>query len=308
MFLLPLSALSGHAAAATWGVEVGDEWEYDYTYSFEFAWGDSYTINLVGTIKFSVSSETTLPVMGTSQKVVVISVSGSGTGHGATPGTPVNETTTISGKITRLASNFSLVSTDLTFSVIDKIDGYGGRVVYWNASTGMHLDFKPPCDDYVGDSDLTTFKGSQSTCVVSVKSWTYDEPLDENTSEVESSSVKTKILLSQNDASVTTSAGTFNCMKYSVAQTTDNDSEVGSWYYSEEVGNYVKFDGPWVLGMPFMDANYTLKSYSYDPPKEKIDLFSEPILWIAIAVVAVVIAVASVGVIAKGKRYRKRGY
>lgn len=308
MLLLPLSVLSGHAAAATWGVELGDEWEYEYAYPFEFAWGEPYTMNLDGTIRFTVTSETNLPVNGTNQKVVMISVSGSGIGRGATPDTPVNETLSISGKVTRLASNFSLVSSDITISLSDKIDGYGGRVIYWNSSTGAHLDFNPPCDDYVGDSDLTSFKSQRSTCAVSMRSWSYDEPLDENTSEIGDSSMMTKTLLIQNHASVTTPAGTFDCNKYAVTQTIDNDSEIRSWYYSQEVGNYIKFDGFWVLGIPFLDVNYTLKSFQHDPPKKGLDIFSGPSMYIAITVTAAIIALVAIAMIAKRKRYRRRGY
>ena len=306
--LLSTCTASDYGAADAPGIEVGDGWEYGFSDSYEFSWGEPLTINLTGTFRMNVTSEITLSYMGSLQTALVLTVTGGWSGQGAAPNVTMTDTTSMSGRITRLASNFSLVSMDMVYSSVLRIVSDFTGVSYWNTSMGQRMDFTTPHDDYVGDADLEAFKGSECRSDLHEQEWRYDEPTDDNKTEENNATLTTKVLLNQRSKSLSVPAGTFECNVYSVTQGMGGSENMGSCYYSKEVGNYVRINGLWVPGTPLTKTNLTLNSYSYDAPSEKMDLFSGPILWILLGIAATVVVIVVVGLVAKKKRYARRGY
>ena len=309
-FLLSTCVITDNASAETPGIEIGNWWEYGFSDSSVFYFGEPIALSFTGSVRMNITSESTTQLLGGSEKVFMLKVTGISVGSGSNPNTTVSETQTITGNIARLASNFSLVWSDFTVAIVTKIvtEHPWEWTSYWNTSAHVNLEFAPAFDDYVGDSDLETFTGSESKSSCHVEVTQYDEPMDETTVEEYNEPFIARTELLQSSTTTTVPAGTFECSRFRVNETVNESSEESFWYYSKAVGNYLKFRGTSTFGSMLGDGNLTLKAYSYSPPSMKTNLLSEPYFWIAIAAVAAVASIAAVGLIAKKKRYRMRGY
>ena len=99
------------------------------------------------------------------------------------------------------------------------------------------------------------------------------------------------------NVSVEVPAGTFDCCKVKVESDTDGFVVTEHWYYSEEVGFYVK------MGASSLGAIGDLELEDYSgKDKGVIGLFTGDNLWITILIIVVVVIVV---VVAVGMRSRR---
>jgi len=241
-------------------IGVGDYWEYELDQA-EFE-----GVGINGTMKMEVNSVTQRTVASEVVDVFICKLTSTATLSGDFPGmfnitTPVAGTLTVTGNQVRLASNFSLVSQMMT--VVMNMNAMGFQI---KMAMGIDTSFDPPFDEYIGDNELavnTIVSGGThitgSTYVnISMpplipglnSSETIDVP-GINTMKIVGSGV-----------SVQTKAGTFDCFKVNLTSIADFNTSYETLYYSDEVGNYVKYEGGDMTG-GMLGGGMTLKSYSH---------------------------------------------
>jgi len=290
LFLVAVSLLpvAKHAAAAV-DVEVGDYWKYE-------AGADVTGMSVDVTMKMKVTGT---EGSGASE-VYVISMTGSGDVSGSYSGFTVSGSVDYSGEMKRLKSNFSLVSSDLEMVISMKASGQSMKM-----TMGILQEYSPALDDYIGDNNPghggTIVSRSTVTSTTTMKIEISGFPAD--VSEVNSTDLAVQtIQVAASNESVTVPAGTFDCYKYTCDFDLGGMSETLTYYYSDDVGNYVKQVGTSEMIGDF--GNGELKSYSYGGKGSggTSSLFSGTNLLIIIVVIVAVLVVVSLVLM-----MRKRG-
>lgn len=276
MMIAPVTAL---AAPEELKMGVGDYWEYGFV-------GNLYDESGAGTVKMEIVKVEQQTVMGQTQDAFKLAytstISFSGGGNTVSVGA---ETT---GAIHRLASNFSMISQVMSMEANWLASG-----VALTERRGMTASYCPVLDDYVGDMKLYVGASYTTRCTMSVHSWT--EYLGTNETDFDNGTVDLTVRVVAENVTVDTPAGKFKCYKIAVAGETLHDFDYNVYYYySEKVGNYVKWEGDEapITGFimhPDMQSTVTLQSYSYSG--EAKSLFAGPMIWIVLAVVAAVVII-----------------
>ncbi|MCU0852204.1 MAG: hypothetical protein MUC90_02960 [Thermoplasmata archaeon] len=266
-------------------IGVGDYWEYEFG-------GDFEGLSLEGTYKLKVDDSTEKTINGTSTEVFLVDVTGSGDLSGSFESTVVTGQLTISGTMVRLRSNFSLASNLLMMNM--EMTGIG---MTFDMDVGMEDTFTPVMDDYLGDEQLENGAVFESESTVSSETWFNILGFNESESSTTDAQVRSEVV--GIDVPVSVTAGDFTCYKIEVSAEGGNESLASYYYYSDEVGNYVKIEG----GDPVSGlADLELKSYSYSEGGGLLALFEDPMMIILIAVLVAVIIIVVLALV-----LRKRG-
>ena len=277
--LVPATRNSSAAA----GVKVGDYWTYKSSADLE---GMSATITEKMKVTGTEGSGST--------EVYVITLSGSGSVSGSISGTSVSGKADISGEIKRLKSNFSMVSSDQQMSISMKVQGQSGTVT--EAISGT---CSPALDDFTGDNGLghgdTLVSRSTATTTV-----TMNVEMGGNSipfSQTATNNVSETIQIGTSNQTVTVEAGTFDCYVCTFTLDVDGQSNTMTYYYSAEVGNYVKMEGTigtssFPMGL-FGAGELTAFSYGGRSAGASSSILSgSNLMMIVVALVIVVVAVS----------------
>jgi len=290
LFLVAVSLLpvAKHATAAV-GVESGDYWKYEAGADVE---------------GMSVSIAMKMKVTGTegsgASEVYVITMTGSGDVSGSSGGYTISGDVDFSGESKRLKSNFSLVSSDLNMIMSVKASGQSMKM-----TIGILQTYSPALDDYIGDDNpgpggtLVSRSTVTSTTTMKIEISGFPAQTESDTS---TDLAELTIHVATSNETVAVPAGSFDCYKYTYDLDMGGMSESLTYYYSDEVGNYVKQVGMSEMMGTF--GNGELKSYSYGGKGSggTSSLFSGTNLLIIIVVIVAVLVVVSLVLM-----MRKRG-
>lgn len=245
-----LTAFAAPARAADMDIRVGDWWEYDIGGSLEDL---SFDVN--GTVNMEVVEVVKESVMGQAQDVFLVECTGSATLSGEIENLTASGEISIMGELHKLASNFSTSSQDLMMVMDIEVPGMS-----MSMTMGMEIDYDPVLDDYPGDVELASGITMHSRCEAMMSSWL--DFMGTNESETTTVQIDLSMDVTVADVTVSTPAGDFKCYKIVVSGTIpDSGSYSTTYYYSDEVGNFVKImgDGDLIFGFPQME----LKAYSH---------------------------------------------
>jgi len=281
--LLPVAR---HAQAAV-AVEVGDYWKYESS-------ADVEGMSLSGAIKMKVTGTEGSGAT----EAYVIGVSGSGDLTGSFSGFSVSGSVEYSGELKRLRSNFNLVSSDLEMEMRMSMQGETVKM-----TMGILQSYSPALDDYIGDVfpgyGATVVSNSTVTTTTTMEMDMLGQHITDSDTSTDAATQTIQIAASNQTVSVP--AGDFDCYKYTVTLDLGGDAVAMTYYYSADVGNYVKTDGSADFTTGF--GNTELKSYSYGGKGSGASsLFSGTNLLIIIVVIVAVIVVISLVLM-----MRKRG-
>ena len=286
MIAVSLLPAAEHAQAAM-EVEVGDYWKYDSS-------ADAEGMALSGAIKMKVTGTEGSGAT----EVYVLTLSGSGDLTGSYSGITVTGSVDYSGTIKRLVSNFSLVSSDMEIAMSMKMQGETMKM-----TIGILQSYSPALDDYIGD----VFPGYGAT-VVSTSTVTSTTTMDMEVlgqhitdSDTTTDTATQTIQIAAANETVEVPAGEFECYKYMYALDLGGSAAAMTYYYSSEVGNYVKSEGStdFTTGL----GSIELLSYSYaGRGSGGASLFSGSSLFIIIVVIVAVVVLVSLVLM-----MRKRG-
>jgi hypothetical protein len=227
-------------------------------------------------------------------------MTGSGDVSGSVGGLSMSGSMDFSGETKRLKSNFSLVSSDTDMIMSMKASGTSVKMTIGGLAT-----YSPALDDYIGDNNPgpggTLISKSTVTSTATVKIEVSGFPAQTETNTSTNLAVQTIHVALANET-VAVPAGTFDCYKYTYNLDTGVMNQSLTFYYSDEVGNYVKQEG--TLDMIGAFGNAELQSYSYGGKGSggTSSLFSGTNLLIIIVVIAAVLVVVSLVLMV-----RKRG-
>lgn len=265
-------------------IEAGDYWEYEFG-------GDFEGLSLTGTYKMRVADTDQKVIGGDSTDVFIIDITGSGDISGSFESMTVTGDLTITGTMVRLTSNFSLASNLIMMDM-----GLTSLGLTMDFEAGMQDSFTPVIDDYIGDEQLEEGADFESRSTVTSDSWFDFLGFNESDGIVTETEVRSEVI--DMDVPVTTAAGDFTCSKIEVEVEGYNESMTSYYYYSDEVGNFVKVvgDDP-VSGF----ADLELKSYSYSEGGGAFALFEDPMMLIIIAVIVAVIILVVLALVLQKK-------
>lgn len=205
----------------------------------------------------------------------------------------------ITGEITRLKSNFSLVSSSLDMIMTVKASGMTMKM-----TMGTDETYSPALDDFIGDDNPghggSIVSRSTVTTTVTSKIEISGFPA-ETDSETTTDSAECTIVVAATNESVEVPAGTFDCYKYT--ETLDIGGMTSAsltYYYSDEVGNYVKEVGVSSDIMGSFGDN-ELTSYSHGGKGTTSSLFSGTNLLIIIVIIVAVVVVVALVVLMRGR-------
>jgi len=245
-----LIAAAATVRAADADVKTGDWWEY--TVSGDLA---DLGVNISGTVKLEVGEVIQESVMGQVNDVFVVDYTGSASFSGEIEGLTVSANVTMGGEEHRLVSNFSMTSLEMMMSVDMHAIAFS-----MSMDMGMITDFDPVMDDYPGDADLASGTAMRSRCEMITTSWT--NFMGSNDSDTSTDIVDVTMQVTATDVEVSTPAGTFKCYEIVASGETPDDPDYSTtYYYSDDVGNFVKVegDGDMITGFSTM----TLKAFSH---------------------------------------------
>lgn len=268
--------------SAQTSIEVGDYWVYKLDQT------EYEGIQINGTMEMEIASETSRVVGGVSVDAFLCELTGTGTVSGTFMNITATGTLTVTGTQVRLVSNFSLVSQTMAMSMAMDAMGFQMTMTF-----GLETNFNPPFDEYIGDDELIVNTVVSSSTQMTGS--TYMNILDFNTSEVIDFPGTQTMRIVDSGVSVETDAGTFECYKINVTATSDDNTTYETLYYSEKVGNYVKYEGGDLTG-GMLGGGMTLKSYSHGASS------SAAILYIGAGVVAIVVVIAIILLLVMKKR------
>lgn len=273
-----LAAAPAMAADVSWSK--GDSWTYSMSTVQE-------GLSLTGTIEMSVTK--------VDSNYYTMDVSGSATMSGSYNGTSVSGTAAIKGTMTRSTANFGSVSTALIMNMSMTVSGLATFTIQF----GSMVTATPALNDLPLNQVLAPGTHIWSNSTISGTGW-YNMAGLSNTSETISDTEHLELIVGANET-VTTPAGTFECVKLSGS----SDSDSISYYYSEKVGNYVKMTGPptEVAGYAAF-GNLTLESYSYSSGSSGIMSYITGQYWWVTALIVVIIVVIVVGLLMMRRRGR----
>ncbi len=274
--LLPIA----EEAAAVLEFEKGNFWMY------------SAEIDSAG---MSISASVKMKIVGTESSgesaVYLIAITGSGDVSGTFNGSAVSGDVGISGEERRLVSNFSLVSSDLMFYISISMQGVAA-----NMTMSMLVVYSPAIDDFIGDRFPGYGVRVNSNCTVTATTSMSMELGGETFSYSDSFTTTAfqTIEVASTNQTVVVPAGSFDCYQYTKTLLMGGESSVLTYYYSSEVGSYVKTTGSDDLLTTLGEVE--LESYSYAGRGAGISslLSGTNLLLITLAIVAVVVIVGLV--------------
>jgi len=286
MALLPVA----EDAAAVLEFEKGNYWTYEAEVDME---------------GMSMSASLKMKVTGTegsgASEVYLIDVSGSGEVSGSYGGFTMSGDVDYTGEEKRLVSNFSLVSMELNMEMSLTV---GGSDMDMTMST-LEV-YSPALDDFIGDSFPGYGATVTSTSTVTTTMSMEMEFLGQTVSDSDTSTdvVTQTIQIAAANQTVVVPAGTFDCYKYTQTIEMIGESSVSTFYYSSEVGNYVKTTASQSLLAGLGDSE--LKSFSYAGRGAGTSslLSGTNLMLIILAIVAVVVIVVALLVMRKRGRAR----
>lgn len=269
---------------------------HDATAVMEIEKGNYWTYTADGDVEgMSVSVSMTMKVTGTegsgASAVYLIDISGSGEVSGSYDGFTVSGDADYSGEEKRLVSNFSRVSYEMDIEMSFSMQGQ-----YVDMTMSTRQVYSPALDDFIGDDfpgyGATVVSTSTVTTTVSMKMTLLGQTISESDSSTDV--VTQTIQIAPANQTVVVPAGSFDCYRYTQTIEMMGESSVSTFYYSSEVGGYVKTTSSMSLLMGIGDAE--LKSYSYaGRGAGTSSLFSGTnLLLIILAIVAVVVIVVLV--------------
>lgn len=282
-------------ASANADVGVGDFWEYQLDQM------DLEGFSVNGTMKLEVKETDSMTVMGTTQDVFRCSMTGSATLGGSFNGTMASGTMTISGEQTVIASNFSIVSESMTMSMDMSVMGFAMTMIM-----GTEMNLNPPSDNYIGDNELALGTTVTSTCHATGSMYMNTtipplfpgmDPITFNETTPMDIQETYTMRIVDTEVTVHTYAGDFSCYVVNATSNQDGILSGETLYYSEEVGNYVKYEGGYLTGGLLLGGDMTLKSYSHGGGATDLTLFL-----IGFGVIAAVVIIAIVLVVVMKKR------
>jgi len=280
LFLVAVSLLPvARQGAAAMNVDEGDYWKYEASADVE---GMSVDISMKMKVTGTEGSG--------SDEVFVVKMTGSGDLTGSYGGYTVSGSVDYTGEMKRLKSNFSLVSSAMDMIMSIKMSGQTVKM-----TLGTEQTFSPAIDDYIGDDTpglgTTLVSSSTVTTTTSMKLEMSGFPADTETDTSTDVAVQTVSIHSSNQT-ITVPAGTFECYVVTYSLDLGGSSESLTYYFSDEVGNYVKQVGSVESMGGFGDGELT--SYSYMGGGGASLLSGATLLIIIVVIVAVVVIVGLV--------------
>lgn len=263
--LMSLTAASVQAEEIEWNK--GDSWVYSWNATEEGMF------DMDGTIEMKVGKST-------SSDAYTIILSGSATASGSFMNLSFSGNVDVTGTMTRAKDTFGTIST----TMIMNVSMTSGIVTMW-MEMGVTTTATPPLNDLPMNQNLTPGAQFVSTSNITGTFWMNMAVLGNQTENI--STTEALDLRVGSSETVTTPAGTFECIKLSTAPGPD---EV-TYYYSPEVKNYVK-----MTGSGGMEAGYaaigdlTLESYSVGGGGIMSFITGEN-WWVTILIVTVVVMV-----------------
>ncbi len=273
-----LSAMPVKATDVKWSK--GNSWEYGWNATEE-------GLDMLGTLNMKVTQ--------TTSTTYVTTLSGSATASGSFENMSVSGTVKISGSIVRDKSTFGTIST--TF--IMNISATSG-ILTISMEFGMMSTATPALGDLPINQNLAPGTHIWSNSSVTATTWFNIAGLS-NSTETATSTEHLELIVGENQT-ITTPAGTFECIKLTAGSGMDS----ATYYFSEKAGNYVKLAGMGSLGSGFGAlGGLELKSYSYGGGSTSgIMSFITGKYWWVTALIIVVIVVVVVGLVAMRRRGR----
>lgn len=273
-------AMTGvHVSGEGVGIAVGDYWEYTFG-------GDIEGMTMDGTMMQE--------VVDIDSDVFVLSQTASAEVSGSFDTITISGDMTMDGTSHRQVSDFSMVSDSYVMTI--SMSGTGFSM---DMSMGFETSYSPAADDYIGDEVLVV--GETFTTSNSVTMDTWVEVLGMNESQTTTMDVDLAMEIVDANVSVTTAAGTFNCYKVEFTETVDDQTSTLVYYYSDEVGNYVKMvgaDESLLFGLP----NVELKSYSYEAGGESAGILDGPTTLILIIVVIAAVVIIALALVMRSRK------
>ncbi|HIH00612.1 TPA: hypothetical protein HA259_00765 [Thermoplasmata archaeon] len=163
---------------------------------------------------------------------------------------------------------------------------------------GFETEYDSPMDDYIGDDDLTLNSVVTTTADVTETTWADMLGFTESDSDNYTQTVTMTVV--ETNVSVDVPAGTFDCCKVKVDIETDGyPDSTEYWYYSDEVGYYVK------MGASSLGSEGELELEDYSGKDGGLSgLFSGTNLLIIILVIVVVVVLVAVAIGMRSRRGR----
>ena len=270
------------AAADDLAIGEGDWWRYDSSEDMEGMVLDfEYRVKIAD-----------VKTMG-SHELFVVTIDGTGDVSGNLEGTSVSGEVTMSGVEHRSTSEYSLWFREYVIGM--DISAMGMSI---GMDMGISMDMASSLDDYIGDDSLDMGAVVASESVATAETWTNILGMNESESETDEISMRMEVV--DDSVSVDVPAGTFDCVKIEMVTNMSGSSVTSYYWYSEEVGNYVK-----IVGAPEdlmgIGADAELKSYSSGGGSGFVSSLMGENLWILLLVIAVVVVVIIV-VLVVGRR------
>jgi hypothetical protein len=275
--LFSLSAAPVQAADASWSK--GDKWVYSWAASEEG-------------LLFDMDGSMEMKVDRTTSDSYVMSLTGTATVSGTFMNASISGSGHFSGSMTRAKANFGAISTTMIMNV-----SVSSGALTIGMEMGVMTTASPPLNDLPINQALVPGMHIWSNSTITGTSW-FNIAGFENESDTISTTEHLELVVGANET-ITTPAGTFECIKLSAGALPG----ALTYYYSEEVGNYVK-----VSGTAGMDIGYagigdlTLESYSYG--ESGIMSFITGKNWWVTALIIAAIAAFVVGLVAMRRRGR----
>ena len=271
VLMLASLAISVSSEAEDVNIDVGDYWVYSMDV-------DEDGMILTGTVEMKVDRTATLG----GKEVFYLEMSGSGDVSGSMEDVTISGSFDLDGEQVRLQSDFDVLSEDVTIEMSVGIPGMS-----LDMSMGFETDYSPSRDDFIGDGDLEL--NSVQTSEFSATATYWMNMLTVNESDSETMEGESTLTVVDESVSVTVPAGTFDCCKVKVETTMDGSTETAYWYYSEEVGFYVKQDFS-AMGMGDME----LEEYSSGDDGGIVSMFTGDNLWLTLLIIVVVVVIIAV--------------
>lgn len=282
-FMIAAAFCAMPSAKSEADIAVGDFWKYSLSM-------DDEGMVMTGTFKMEVDSKTTVG----SQEAYTVKISGDGDLDMDLEGIVMSGSFDLSGHQTRMVSDFNLIDETVEMEMSVSIMGLSV-----DGTSGTTTEYDPSMDDYIGDDDMSLASEVTTTVDVTETTWFSLAGFGDTGEETDNYSQTVTMTVVETNVTVTVPAGTFECCKVKVETTVDGyPDSTEYWYYSEEVGYYVKMDASSLGGAGDME----LEDYG-NKGGGIAGLFSGTNLLIMILIIAVVVVLVAV---LTGMRSRRR--
>ncbi len=274
-----IAAVPAKAAEVSWNK--GNEWNYGWSATQEGM------LNLSGTLNMTVTQATA--------SEYITTLSGKATVSGNFMNLTTAGTATISGSIVRAKGSFATTSEVFIVNVSMTVSGF----TTWVA-IGVTTTASPGLNDLPINQPLAPGTHIWSNTTVTGKVWMNMPIMGNQTLQNISSTEHLEIIVGTNQT-ITTPAGTFECMKLTAGTGLNSTT----YYYSEKVGNYVKMSGSGSMDTGYGAlGNLTLKSYSYGSQNSGMSAFITGKYWWVTVLIVVIVVALIVGAVMMRRRGR----